>query len=107
MTKIAVFGAGSWGTAFSLVLADAGNTVTLWARRQELSDAINRDHENTRVEVLKAESKKKVAINKNGTVKTGKWTSAYDGKTFTVGSKLDIDHLVPLQEAWTSGVEVP
>jgi glycerol-3-phosphate dehydrogenase (NAD(P)+) len=46
MTKIAVFGAGSWGTAFSLVLADAGNDVTLWARREELSDAINRDHEN-------------------------------------------------------------
>ncbi|MDP9318233.1 MAG: NAD(P)-dependent glycerol-3-phosphate dehydrogenase [Actinomycetota bacterium] len=46
MTKVAVFGAGSWGTAFSLVLADAGNEVTLWARRQELSDAINSRHEN-------------------------------------------------------------
>lgn len=46
MTKIAVFGAGSWGTAFSLVLADAGNDVTLWARRQELSDAINSRREN-------------------------------------------------------------
>jgi len=46
MTKVAVFGAGSWGTAFSLVLADAGNEVTLWARRQELSDTINREHEN-------------------------------------------------------------
>ncbi len=29
MTKVAVFGAGSWGTAFSVVLADAGNDVTL------------------------------------------------------------------------------
>ena len=46
MTKIAVFGAGSWGTAFSLVLADAGNQVTLWARREELSEAINSDHVN-------------------------------------------------------------
>src|SRR5690349_16155338 len=46
MTKVAVFGAGSWGTAFSLVLSDAGNSVTLWARREELSDAINRDHVN-------------------------------------------------------------
>ncbi len=46
MTKVAVFGAGSWGTAFSLVLADAGNDVTLWARRQELSDSINHDREN-------------------------------------------------------------
>lgn len=46
MTKVAVLGAGSWGTAFSIVLADAGNDVVLWARRQELSDAINREHVN-------------------------------------------------------------
>ena len=30
MTKVAVFGAGSWGTAFSIVLADAGNDVAIW-----------------------------------------------------------------------------
>ncbi len=46
MTRIAVFGAGSWGTAFSLVLADAGNAVTLWGRREELCDAITSTHEN-------------------------------------------------------------
>src|SRR6476620_1665131 len=46
MSKIAVFGAGSWGTAFSLVLADAGNDVVLWARREEVADAINDRHEN-------------------------------------------------------------
>jgi glycerol-3-phosphate dehydrogenase (NAD(P)+) len=47
MSKIAVFSAGSWGTAFSLVLADAGNDVTLWARRDEVVDAINDRRENT------------------------------------------------------------
>ena len=36
MSKVAIFGAGSWGTAFSVVLADAGNDITLWARREEL-----------------------------------------------------------------------
>ena len=36
MSKVAVFGAGSWGTAFSLVLADAGNDVTIWGRRAEV-----------------------------------------------------------------------
>jgi glycerol-3-phosphate dehydrogenase (NAD(P)+) len=46
MTKVAVFSAGSWGTAFALVLADAGNDVVLWARRDELARAINADHEN-------------------------------------------------------------
>ena len=36
MSKVAVFGAGSWGTAFSIVLADAGNDVTIWGRREEV-----------------------------------------------------------------------
>ncbi|MBC7274284.1 MAG: NAD(P)-dependent glycerol-3-phosphate dehydrogenase [Streptomyces sp.] len=39
--KAAVFSAGSWGTAFGMVLADAGCEVTLWARRPEVADAIN------------------------------------------------------------------
>ncbi len=47
MSKVAVFGAGSWGTAFSLVLADAGNDVTLWGRRQDVCDTINSSRENS------------------------------------------------------------
>jgi glycerol-3-phosphate dehydrogenase (NAD(P)+) len=47
MSKVAVFGAGSWGTAFSVVLADAGNEITLWARREELCATINEKGENT------------------------------------------------------------
>ncbi|GHI87183.1 glycerol-3-phosphate dehydrogenase [NAD(P)+] [Streptomyces xanthophaeus] len=39
--KATVFGTGSWGTAFAIVLADAGCEVTLWGRRQELVEAIN------------------------------------------------------------------
>jgi glycerol-3-phosphate dehydrogenase (NAD(P)+) len=45
--RAAVFGAGNWGTAFAKVLADAGNDVTLWARRPELADTINRGRRNT------------------------------------------------------------
>jgi glycerol-3-phosphate dehydrogenase (NAD(P)+) len=44
--KVAVFGAGSWGTAFSLVLADAGHDVTIWGRRPEVCRAINDEREN-------------------------------------------------------------
>src|SRR5215207_3332811 len=39
-------GAGAWGTALAKVLADAGNNVTLWARRPELADEINDTHHN-------------------------------------------------------------
>ena len=44
--RAAVFGAGSWGTAFSVVLADGGNDVTMWARREEVAEAINSSREN-------------------------------------------------------------
>ncbi|HET6625460.1 MAG TPA: NAD(P)H-dependent glycerol-3-phosphate dehydrogenase [Nocardioidaceae bacterium] len=47
MTKVAVFGAGSWGTAFSIVLADAGNDVTIWGRREDVCASINDRRENT------------------------------------------------------------
>ena len=40
MTRAAVLGAGSWGTAFGKVLADAGCDVWLWARRAAVADAI-------------------------------------------------------------------
>ncbi|RZT87940.1 glycerol 3-phosphate dehydrogenase (NAD(P)+) [Pseudonocardia sediminis] len=46
LTRIAVLGAGSWGTAFAKVLADAGRHVTLWARREEVAQAINARHRN-------------------------------------------------------------
>lgn len=46
MTRCAVFGTGSWGTAFAMILADAGCDVTLWARRAEVADTINTTHEN-------------------------------------------------------------
>lgn len=35
----------------------------------------------------------------------GKWRSRYDGKTFTDPKDLDIDHMVPLANAWRSGAD--
>lgn len=34
---------------------------------------------------------------------SGTWTSPYDGKTYTQGIKLQIDHVVPLGNAWGAG----
>ena len=47
MSTVAVVGSGSWGTTFAKILADAGNDVTLWARRQELAREINETHRNS------------------------------------------------------------
>ena len=44
--KVAVMGAGSWGTTFGLVVADTGHEVTLWARRPELVAAITTTRRN-------------------------------------------------------------
>ena len=46
MTRAAVLGAGSWGTTFAKVLADAGCDVMLHARRPELAAAIAEKGEN-------------------------------------------------------------
>lgn len=45
-SRVAVMGSGSWGTAFAMVLSDAGQRVTMWARRQEVADMINSEHRN-------------------------------------------------------------
>ena len=61
----------------------------------------NGDCQDTRAEVLHSESTRKVTG--KCTVKTGRWVSMYDGKVITKASKVDVDHMVPLKEAWVSG----
>lgn len=59
---------------------------------------------NTREEVLIAESTTRAQVDAYGCkVIAGDWYSPYDGATHTDPSDLDIDHFVPLKEAWDSG----
>ena len=44
--RIAVLGAGSWGTTLANLLAKKGQEVRLWAYEAEVVDAINRSHLN-------------------------------------------------------------
>lgn len=44
--RIAVIGGGAWGTALAQVAASRGDPVLLWAREEEVVDAINTAHEN-------------------------------------------------------------
>src|SRR5258708_24079039 len=46
--KVAVLGAGAWGTALARLLADKESDVALWARRPELAAAPETSHENAR-----------------------------------------------------------
>jgi hypothetical protein len=57
----------------------------------------------TREEVLISESDVPVTTGAGCTVVAGQWTSWYDGAVWTNPADVDIDHFVPLEEAWSSG----
>ena len=63
----------------------------------------DKDGCNTRYEVLIAEAIVKPKVGAGCYLTGGKWKSPYEGKVFTNPSGLDIDHMVPLAEAWRSG----
>lgn len=46
MSRVAVMGSGSWGSAIAMTLRDNDHRVTLWARRHEVCDVINTRHRN-------------------------------------------------------------
>ncbi|TDC86125.1 HNH endonuclease [Micromonospora sp. KC606] len=58
---------------------------------------------NTRYEVLIAEATTTPTIGSGCTLSGGRWYSYYDNTYWTQPADLDIDHLVPLAEAWDSG----
>ena len=64
---------------------------------------VDRNRCNTRAEVLIEEAIVKPKIGPKCKLTGGKWLSAFDGKTITNASQLDVDHMVPLAEAWRSG----
>ncbi len=47
MSRLVVMGAGSWGTTIAKVIADAGNEVVLWSRRDEVAVEINETKRNS------------------------------------------------------------
>lgn len=46
MSRVAIMGAGSWGTAFAMLCHEAGREPVLWARRRVIADEINTEHTN-------------------------------------------------------------
>nr|AOE46832.1 nuclear distribution protein [Streptomyces antibioticus] len=63
----------------------------------------DKDGCNTRAEVLKAEAVTAPEQGANCRLSGGRWYSPYDDRYIAGPSGLDIDHLVPLAEAWDSG----
>jgi hypothetical protein len=83
----------------------AAEDRTGYDREQSFGGWIDADRDgcNTRMEVLLAEAVEPPAVTGRCILSGGRWYSWYDN-TFIDGPRgLDIDHLVPLAEAWESG----
>ena len=70
-------------------------------RREAFPHWIEHDGCSTRQDVSIQERRKGVPADCG--VRDGKWFSPYDGDTFTSARALDIDHFVPLEQAYVSG----
>lgn len=57
----------------------------------------------TRDRVLLDEARSAPTVGAGCSLSGGRWFSYYDGETVEDSSALDIDHMVPLAEAWDSG----
>ena len=88
----------------TITLVIAADQLTGYVR-SKFKHWIDADHDgcNTRNEVLIAEAIVKPIVATHCTLTGGKWISPYDGVSYTDPGELDIDHLVPLSEAWRSG----
>lgn len=65
---------------------------------------VDKDCQNTRQEILITRSEISVGLNKRGcSVKTGQWKDYYYPQTFTKSSDIDVDHLIPLKNAFETG----
>lgn len=85
-----------------------GDTAQPYNRTRHFGGWVRGTHgvgcQNTRAQVLVRDSLEKVSFNSKGCVVTqGKWIDPYSAQTVTVASQLDIDHFVPLKNAYLSG----
>lgn len=92
--------------ALPSLTVSAGGAPTAYVRAAFGDEWIDADADchNTRAEVLMDESAAPVTFNPNGcTVNTGSWTDPWGGFTSTSAADFQIDHHVPLANAWRSG----
>lgn len=97
---------GSGTTAVLVGLRVAPEGARTGYQRELFKHWVDADHDgcDTRDEVLIAESRGQAQVDPYGCkVIEGDWYSSYDGLTFTDPAELDVDHMVPLAEAWDSG----
>lgn len=111
--KVAIIGAGSWGTALSQAVARNGHIVSLWARRESVADGINSAHRNpdylTDIELLpliSASTDLRAVISDANAVivvmpsKTMRQTAVHL-------ARVDLDSFEPLGAEGRAGIDIP
>lgn len=99
--------AADYAAPLSTAIADlpgAGEDRSGYAR-DEFTHWVDADGDGctTRDEVLLEEADDPVSVGSGCALSGGRWYSYYDGASWTDPGDVDIDHLVPLAEAWDSG----
>ncbi|MGI5532479.1 HNH endonuclease family protein [Streptomyces syringium] len=86
-------------------LPEAPESRAGYDRAREFGGWTDADHDgcNTRQEVLLEEAVQAPTVSGRCQIADGQWYSYYDDQYVTGPAGLDIDHMVPLAEAWDSG----
>ncbi len=110
MSKVAVIGAGSWGTAISGLLVHSGHEVSLWGRDEALVETINATGRNPRylkdIQIpsgVRATSDLTVALDKKEFIAVAVPSHAMRSATVQIGSKCSEN---PIIISLTKGIEI-
>ncbi|GAA3085227.1 HNH endonuclease family protein [Streptomyces rectiviolaceus] len=101
------------GPAETTTLADAVHRIPVAGERREgytrtafkhwNAGAVKNDGCNARAEVLIAEASEEPSVGAKCKLSGGEWLSYYDAQEVENAKSLDVEHMVPLAEAWDSG----
>jgi hypothetical protein len=95
--------------SFDLHNGNYGDVVEPYKRQKHFGSWISPqdgDCRNTRALVLVRDSEGPVTMKSNGcTVATGRWSDPYSGQDYTDAGDIQIDHVVPLKNAYISGAD--
>ena len=105
--QAAVGAQATYRQTLSLLAVAPEHSVAKYDRTKHFGNWRDEDRDclDTRAEVLTRDSLIPFSL-KGCRVDSGRWLSVFDGRTHLLASQLQIDHLVPLREAWDSGASL-
>ncbi|GAA5197124.1 HNH endonuclease family protein [Rugosimonospora acidiphila] len=97
-------GAGAAGQQLAGLTVSNGLSMSGYSR-EKFPHWISQGHGCDTRDVVLEHQGSGVRVTSSCEITAGDWTSPYDGKSYTDPQKLQIDHVVPLANAWKSGAK--